>query len=282
MSKKSKSIIISLLVVIMLSFNVSANAKSTNIIIENKVSKVRTIPIMINNKMMYTSFPSFIHNDRTYVPIRFISDMFGAEISWNKEDSSLLVKNNGDSLVLFVNQNFASINNEMIVLDDLSKPVIASLPNSEYGHTMIPLVFIADFLNCDVGYDVAKKVPYVNGKFIQQNKKNINEINTVEVVNDYLLIEDANNLDYELITLSNPSRIVLDIKGSVLKGRNKFNLNKGLLYIKNIRGAQFTSNKVNVNENIVRIVFDLKTDSNLFYLDIVPSGENLKIYPKIR
>lgn len=286
MNRKKRSIIISLLIILILTSSITVNASSMNMIIENKLSKVRPTPIMINDKMMYSAFPSFIHKDQTYVPLRFIFELLGAKITWNEQDSSLVIENNEDSLVLFANQSFASINNEMVILDNSSKPIIASIPNNEYGHTMIPLVFVADFLNCDVGYNIEKNIPYINIKSISNKNSvlnnNINEINTVEIINDYLFIEGANNVDYQLITLDNPSRIVLDIKGSVLKGRKAFNLNESFIYIKNVRGSQFTTSKLNPSENIVRIVLDLKTNSNLFYLDIVQSGENLKIYPKIR
>lgn len=276
MSTTKKHLIIFLSMFIIFNFDSSAHANSTSIIFENNLTQVKTTPLMINKQMVYTTFPSFIYKGRTYVPIRFITDLLGAESIWNEEDSSLLIKNANDSLILFANHNFASLNGEMIMLDDSSKPVIVSFPGNKYGHTSIPLVFIANFLNCDIGYDTIKKVPYINSPCIDLNTNKLtNEIKTIKIVEDHLFLEGVGNGDFKIIYLSNPDRIVIDMKNSILKGRNKFDLNKNLLYIKNIRGGQFTP-------DTVRIVLDLKINSNLFYLDIVPTGNNLEIYPKIR
>ena len=40
----------------------------------------------VNGESIKLDSPAFIENDRTYTPIRFISEQLGADVDWNKID----------------------------------------------------------------------------------------------------------------------------------------------------------------------------------------------------
>lgn len=285
MIKNKKYLFILVIFIIVLLNNKSyANSTTQKIIFGDKIVSVRTIPVIYNNQKIYTSFPSFIHKDKTYVPIRSISDIFGAKVEWSKDDLSTTITYGDKFLKLFQNQNFASVNGEIITFENSYKPSIARLQGYDYGHTMLPLDFIANFFECIVGYNEASKIPYINSNGFNNNLvyNDAIKIETVAIKLDHIFLENANMKDLQILTLENPDRIVIDFPNSILLGRNKFDLNSEFLYINNIRGSQFSTDKNNLKNNVVRLVLDLKTKSDLFYLDIKQVGNDLLIYPKIK
>ena len=57
------------------------------------------IKLVIDGSVIETSPQPFIHNDRTLVPLRVISEQLGAEVGWNNEDRTVHIKK-GDRSVL--------------------------------------------------------------------------------------------------------------------------------------------------------------------------------------
>lgn len=49
------------------------------------------LTIYINNRPVYSDTPSFIYNGRVYVPLRFISENLGAEVSYVSLDNSVRI-----------------------------------------------------------------------------------------------------------------------------------------------------------------------------------------------
>ena len=45
----------------------------------------------VNNKKIKLDSSAFIENDRTYTPLRFISENLGASVEWNESDKQVLI-----------------------------------------------------------------------------------------------------------------------------------------------------------------------------------------------
>ena len=83
--KKFKSLIFSLVILIFISSNVFA---------------ARTPVIEYNGKIIKSDVAPFIQNDRTMVPIRFISETLGYEVGWNNDARLVTVKGKDTSIEL--------------------------------------------------------------------------------------------------------------------------------------------------------------------------------------
>ena len=79
--------------------------------------------INVNGQNKVIDVAPTIYNDRTYVPVRFISENFGIDVDWNDKTSTVILKNNTSplsSLSLsekeYVNaiENYKKINNDKI------------------------------------------------------------------------------------------------------------------------------------------------------------------------
>ncbi len=97
--------------------------------------------------------PPYIKNDRTMVPIRAISQGFGADVEWIPEERSVSVTLNeeqGETYILMkIGSKTALVNGEIITLD--AEPEIVE------GRTFVPLRFVAENLGCEVEYEAGTK-----------------------------------------------------------------------------------------------------------------------------
>lgn len=86
----------------------------------------------------------YTKNDRTMVPVRIISERFGADVDWDGEKSQVSIKKDGKDILLTLNSDIAVVNGEEIKLD--------VSPEEFNGRTMVPVRFISETLGMDVRY----------------------------------------------------------------------------------------------------------------------------------
>lgn len=111
-------------------------------------------------------------------------------------------------------------------------------------------------------------IDFIN--YIRNAKKEI--MNTKEVV----VIEGDSLTDYNILRLSNPERLVVDIKGGVLhSGFKNTTINVDSNILKGIRASQFAQENSTDNEKIVRVVIDLKEKDN--YEDVFAEIKDKKL-----
>ncbi|MFC7677935.1 stalk domain-containing protein [Paenibacillus sp. GCM10028914] len=85
----------------------------------------------------YIELPAapFERQGRTFVPLRVISDLLGADVQWNKTDQTVTIGNNGDSIILTVGSAEMLVNGESVITD--SAPIVIG------DTTYVPIRFIA-------------------------------------------------------------------------------------------------------------------------------------------
>lgn len=95
-------------------------------------------------------------NSRTMVPMRKIFETFGAEVEWDGATQKVTAKTNNKEISLQINDKNAMLKDteteetKSIILD--SEPVILD------GRTMVPVRFIAESLDKQVGWDSENRV----------------------------------------------------------------------------------------------------------------------------
>lgn len=128
--KKFKSLIFSLVILIFISSNVFA---------------ARTPVIEYNGKIIKSDVAPFIQNDRTMVPIRFISETLGYEVGWNNDARLVTVKGKDTAIELKIDSKKAKVNGKDLELD--APAIIKS------ERTFVPLRFVAENLKAEVKWD---------------------------------------------------------------------------------------------------------------------------------
>ena len=99
--------------------------------------------LKINGKDVKVQKP-FVVNGVTLVPVRVITEAFGAEVDWNGEEKSVLLKYDSVNIKLFIGSKTAIVNGIETTL--LEAPVLKD------GTTMVPLRFITENFGADVTY----------------------------------------------------------------------------------------------------------------------------------
>lgn len=104
--------------------------------------------ININGNKVEVEKPYVVGTGVTLVPIRVISESFGAEVTWNGETKTVKVVSAGTTIEIAIGSKTATVNGEKKELEEAPEL-------TDGGFTMIPLRFISENLGAVVGYDSA-------------------------------------------------------------------------------------------------------------------------------
>lgn len=97
----------------------------------------------------------YIIGETTLVPLRAISEGFGADISWDAETKTVTVKNDKKTILLQIMNKEAKINNKTVIL-----PVA---PEIKDNSVMVPIRFVAENFYADVKWDsILKKIDIIS------------------------------------------------------------------------------------------------------------------------
>ena len=91
-----------------------------------------------------------IHEGRTFMPIRFVTDNVGAQTQWNAADQTVTITQGDKTIRLKIGSNKASVNSASVPVDSSNQNVRPFISN---GRTMMPLRFITENLDCTVEWD---------------------------------------------------------------------------------------------------------------------------------
>jgi len=237
---------------------------------------------LVDGREVILDVPAKIVNDRTMVPLRFLGETLGAEVSWDNElrrviinrtgakivdlayeqvdgkptviikgDSPLeytVVATEGDRLVIDVVSHLDTLKNALYIYDSFLNKAVAGEIFTDPPTTRIVLE-----LEDNVSY---RTYSSADKKNIYISFENVLEELTFESQRDTFLAKilttNATNANY--FFLSNPDRLVLDISDTALPEIDVPEVPKND-FVKTVRLGQFT-------EDTVRIVFDLKSDVN--------------------
>lgn len=101
--------------------------------------------VNINGEDVEVEMPYIVGVGVTLVPIRVISESFGAEVKWDGETKTVTVIDGDTTIVVTVGSKTATVNGEEKELEEAPEL-------TENGFTMIPLRFISENLGAEVGY----------------------------------------------------------------------------------------------------------------------------------
>jgi hypothetical protein len=125
-------------------FLVLAQETVIQLTIGKNIAMIDGIPVPLD-------VPPIILNGRTMVPIRFISEAFGAEVQWDAETRTVRIyfEKTFTRVTLQINNTIARINDKIVTLD--APPTIIN------GRTMVPIRFISEAFGATVDWDNATR-----------------------------------------------------------------------------------------------------------------------------
>ncbi|NLB53022.1 MAG: copper amine oxidase N-terminal domain-containing protein [Syntrophomonadaceae bacterium] len=101
----------------------------------------------INGSASAMDVSPVIKENRTLLPIRFITEPIGADIQWIDAEKKVIINQSSTIIELWIGKNKAEINGRSVPIDPDNSSVMPLIIN---GRTMMPLRFIAENLGCEV------------------------------------------------------------------------------------------------------------------------------------
>ena len=103
------------------------------------------VTITVNGqKVIFVDTQPFVENDRTFVPIRAISEMMEYDVLWDEETETVTIKNNDDEMKLVIGKDTYTVNGDEKQMD--------VAPFIKDDRTVVPLRFVAEGFGCDVDW----------------------------------------------------------------------------------------------------------------------------------
>lgn len=121
-----------------------------------KVVKVNVnggVKVFIDGSPLESDVAPYISNDRTLVPIRAISERFGADVDWNEAARTVTITKYDAEIKLIIDSVDAEKNGTKISLD---QPAVIT-----QSRTMVPIRFVAEALDCKVDWTEKDKSVYI-------------------------------------------------------------------------------------------------------------------------
>lgn len=160
--KKTFTIILVILVLVFsLSANTHAKSSAFDVVVNGNQIKVYNVELNIGGKYINSEFAPYIHNDRTFVPIRVVAEEFNSRVDWFQKTKSVTISKDNNIIALSIGSNEAIKNGEPVILDDDSIPMLVQYPNGEYK-TMVPIRVVSELLGYDVDWDHSNRRVSIN------------------------------------------------------------------------------------------------------------------------
>jgi hypothetical protein len=109
-----------------------------------------SVYVRYEGKALGFETPPVIEDDRTLIPIRFLFEQMGANVTWDQETQSATVTQNDTAVTIRINDTEADVNGQMVSMD-----VPARLINDK---TMVPVRFLSEQLGYDVNWDGENRI----------------------------------------------------------------------------------------------------------------------------
>lgn len=102
--------------------------------------------LLINGNGVEVEKPYVVGIGVTLVPLRVISEAFGAEVDWEEDVNGILISFGEKNVGLKIDDKAVTINDEEDILEEAPQL-------TENGFAMVPLRFISETFGAEVGYD---------------------------------------------------------------------------------------------------------------------------------
>lgn len=118
--------------------------------------KVGDSSLIINGEEVTVQTPYVVGEGVTLVPVRVITEAFGAEVDWYDPDKKVTLSTDEKIINLWIGKDFAEV--------DGKNTALLSAPELTNDITMVPLRFISENFGADVSYDEVTEAIYVTMK----------------------------------------------------------------------------------------------------------------------
>ena len=125
-------------------------AKTTRELEENGMQVLPVENVLSKKSKFKFDVPPIIKEGRTLIPVRPISEAFGAQVAWDEEAKMVIITKENINIALRIDDKMAEVNDQEVVLD-----VPAEIMNSR---TVVPLRFIGESFGLNIEWDEGERI----------------------------------------------------------------------------------------------------------------------------
>lgn len=114
------------------------------------------ITVIVNGETVKFDIEPYIENNRTMVPIRFISEALGAKVDWNDTYKLVTITFNDIKIEQKIGKTVAIVNDQEVTFD------VPAIINS--GRTMVPVRFVSEALGANVEWNGTTRTVIITTK----------------------------------------------------------------------------------------------------------------------
>ncbi|AFS77254.1 copper amine oxidase-like protein [Gottschalkia acidurici 9a] len=133
----------------------------------------------MKNKDIKFDTPPVIKEGRTLIPVRAITEGFGANLEWNEETKEVKINKDGNEIILKIGSDIALVNGKEVKLDVNA--------NTFSNRTYVPLRFISENLGLKVEWDDESQTVEID------DEDNSDDVDDKDDIND--IDDDSDNDD---------------------------------------------------------------------------------------
>lgn len=112
--------------------------------------------VIVNGEKKTIEAPPYIKNGRTMVPVRVISEAFGADVGWNDKTKEVTIRYKDKNIILKIGSPYALVNGTQTPIDRDNLKVVPEITN---GRTFVPIRFISETFGAKVEWnDVTQQI----------------------------------------------------------------------------------------------------------------------------
>ncbi len=231
--------------------------------------------LIVKDRTLQVPLPPILFNDRALVPIREVFEALGATVDYDSATQGITVQSSDVTVKLQINSNDAYVNGKKVNIPDGVVPKLIGRVG-ESAKTMVPVRFISESIGLNVEFDgnngairIASSpapAPAVNPniKSVEFVDKDWGVVITVEA--------DKSLSDYQVFTMTDPFKIVLDIKNASVANVSS-TYNYGKKYIERVRLGQHEASSRIVVDMKEKRDFYITTDGNYLWINITTNAE---------
>lgn len=197
----------------------AGSAGASTVVVQGSAVNLRSgagIEVHVNGrKVEFPDQKPFIVPEvqRTYVPLRFVSEALGADVEWDGAAKAAVVSTDGKNIRMPVGTNIAQVNGVNTPLDAPAMLVD--------GRTMVPLRFVSEVLGADVDWvapegDQPGRV-LITARDPDSPSGDHDGSWTLDATESggrtHLLVKSPVPFEHKVFTLTQPDRLVIDLVG---------------------------------------------------------------------
>ena len=164
----------------MMSLSTYAMAKGSNVQIKVKGARknVAIANVVVNGYNLKSRYAPYVDGNRTFVPIRELTELMGADVQWDQGTKSVRIRLRNQDVKLKINSSVVYVNNKKMQMDKQSTPRLTQYvrQNGDYK-TMVPLRFLSENLGFNVQWNNAARQASVSNGSVQAPQKRVNQNN---------------------------------------------------------------------------------------------------------